>query len=173
MCPSLCSGFRSASSPSQSSALRLMPAPPKGEPTHIPDKALLCPTSPSLLRNATPSLCRLRDISLRPEGVFPSRGGSGGAESPASSPLRCEETSLPKAPLLGELANEVRLRGCTKDGLARPANGSPFGSNDDDRGLRPKQGGVVGAAASKTRVPPKARCGCWVPQPGAGKTVRF
>uniref|UniRef100_UPI0040386E85 hypothetical protein n=1 Tax=Faecalibacterium prausnitzii TaxID=853 RepID=UPI0040386E85 len=30
---------------------------------------------------------------------------------------------------------------------------------------RRKQGGVVGAAASKTRVLPKARCGCWVPQP--------
>ena len=28
-----------------------------------------------------------------------------------------------------------------------------------------KQGAVVGAAASKTRVPPKARSGCWVPQP--------
>ncbi len=38
-------------------------------------------------------------------------------------------------------------------------------SNDDDRRQWRKQGGVVGAAASKTRVPPKARCGCWVPQP--------
>ena len=39
-------------------------------------------------------------------------------------------------------------------------------SNDDDRRQWRKQGGVVGAAASKTRVPPKARSGCWVPQPG-------
>ena len=39
-------------------------------------------------------------------------------------------------------------------------------SNDDDRRQWRKQGGVVGAAASKTQVPPKARCGCWVPQPG-------
>ena len=38
-------------------------------------------------------------------------------------------------------------------------------SNDDDRRQWRKQGGVVGAAASKTRVPPKARSGCWVPQP--------
>ena len=37
-------------------------------------------------------------------------------------------------------------------------------SNDDDRRQWRKQGGVVGAAASKTRVPPKARSGCWVPQ---------
>ena len=40
-------------------------------------------------------------------------------------------------------------------------------SNDDDRRQWRKQGVVVGAAASKTRVPPKARCGCWVPQPGS------
>ena len=38
-------------------------------------------------------------------------------------------------------------------------------SNDDDRRQWRKQGGVVGAAASKTQVPPKARSGCWVPQP--------
>ena len=38
-------------------------------------------------------------------------------------------------------------------------------SNDDDRRQWRKQGGVVGAAASKTHVPSKARCGCWVPQP--------
>ena len=37
--------------------------------------------------------------------------------------------------------------------------------NNCDRRQRRKQGGVVGAAASKTRVPPKARSGCWVPQP--------
>ena len=32
---------------------------------------------------------------------------------------------------------------------------------------RGAQGGVVGAAASKTRVPLKARSGCWEPQPVA------
>ena len=37
--------------------------------------------------------------------------------------------------------------------------------NGDDRRLRRKQGGAVGAAASKTRVPLKARSGFWVPQP--------
>ena len=31
----------------------------------------------SLLRRQLSSLCRLCDISLRPEGVFPSRGASG------------------------------------------------------------------------------------------------
>ena len=39
--------------------------------------------------------------------------------------------------------------------------------NNCDRRQRRKQGAVVGAAASKTRVPPKARSGCWEPQPVA------
>ena len=39
--------------------------------------------------------------------------------------------------------------------------------NNCDRRQRRKQGAAVGAAASKTRVPPKARSGCWVPQPVA------
>ena len=39
--------------------------------------------------------------------------------------------------------------------------------NNCDRRQRRKQGAIVGAAASKTRVPPKARSGCWVPQPVA------
>ena len=43
---------------------------------------------------------------------------------------------------------------------------TPQRNNCDRRQWR-KQGAVVGAAASKTRVPPKARSGCWVPQPVA------
>ena len=39
--------------------------------------------------------------------------------------------------------------------------------NNCDRRQRRKQGAVVGAAASKTQVPSKARSGCWVPQPVA------
>ena len=38
--------------------------------------------------------------------------------------------------------------------------------NGDDRGQWPKQGGAVGAAACKMRVPPKARSRCREPQPG-------
>ena len=37
--------------------------------------------------------------------------------------------------------------------------------NSDDRRQWRKQGGAVGAAVSRTRVPPKARSGRWVPQP--------
>ena len=38
--------------------------------------------------------------------------------------------------------------------------------NSDDRCRRQKQGGAVGAAASRVRVPPKARCSRWEPRPG-------
>ena len=38
--------------------------------------------------------------------------------------------------------------------------------NSDDRCQRQKQGGAVGAAASRMRVPPKARRSRWEPQPG-------
>ena len=38
--------------------------------------------------------------------------------------------------------------------------------NSDDRCQRQKQGGIVGAAASRMRVPPKARCSRWEPRPG-------
>nr|DAH58081.1 MAG TPA: hypothetical protein [Caudoviricetes sp.] len=38
--------------------------------------------------------------------------------------------------------------------------------NGDDRCQRQKQGGAVGAAASRLRVPPKAQSRRWVPQPG-------
>ena len=76
-----------------------------------------------------PSLCRLRDISLRPEGVFPSRGGSGVAESPASSPLHCEEISLPKAPLPGELAGVSPTERLYSDGPSRePQEAPPLGA---------------------------------------------
>ena len=39
-------------------------------------------------------------------------------------------------------------------------------SNSDDRCQRQKQGGAVGAAASRMRVPPKARSSRWEPRPG-------
>ena len=44
--------------------------------------------------------------------------------------------------------------------------------NSDDRRLRRKQGGAVGAAVSRTRVPLKARSGRWVPQPVASSASK-
>ena len=45
--------------------------------------------------------------------------------------------------------------------------------NSDDRRLRRIQGGVVGAAVSRTRVPLKARSGCWAPQPVLAQRLAF
>ena len=45
--------------------------------------------------------------------------------------------------------------------------------NSDDRRLRRIQGGAVGAAVSRTRVPLKARSGRWVPQPVLAKRLAF
>ena len=44
--------------------------------------------------------------------------------------------------------------------------------NSDDRCQRQKQGGAVGAAASRMRVPPKARRSRWEPRPGFLFTLR-
>ena len=43
----------------------------------------------------------------------------------------------------------------------------PLVCNGDDRGQRPKQGGAVGAAACRMRVPLKARSRRREPQPAA------
>ena len=51
---------------------------------------------------------------------------------------------------------------CHAKGTARVDSNS----NSDDRCQRQKQGGAVGAAASRMRVPPKARCSRWEPRPG-------
>ena len=53
-------------------------------------------------------------------------------------------------------------------GVQRTPSDAPQFSkcNGDDRSQRLKQGGAVGAAASKTRAPLKVRSGCWEPQPG-------
>ena len=49
----------------------------------------------------------------------------------------------------------------------------PLVCNGNDRGQRPKQGGAVGAAVSRTRVPPTARSGRWAPQPVLAKRLAF
>ena len=45
--------------------------------------------------------------------------------------------------------------------------------NSDDRRLRRIQGGVVGAAVSRTRVSLKARSGRWAPQPVLAQRLAF
>ena len=45
----------------------------------------------------------------------------------------------------------------------------PLVCNGDDRGQRPKQGGAVGAAACRMRVPPKAQSRRREPQPAVSR----
>ena len=49
--------------------------------------------------------------------------------------------------------------------------GQPLSCNDDDRCLRQKQGGVVGAVASRMQGPLKGRSIRWEPQPVQGRGV--
>ena len=48
----------------------------------------------------------------------------------------------------------------------------PLVCNGDDRGQRPKQGGAVGAAACRMRVPSKARSRRREPQPAASRASK-
>ena len=48
----------------------------------------------------------------------------------------------------------------------------PLVCNGDDRGQRPKQGGAVGAAACRMRVPRKARSRRREPQPAASRASK-
>lgn len=60
-------------------------------------------------------------------------------------------------------ASALRFLFCNKAKLIERVDSN---SNSDDRCQRQKQGGAVGAAASRMRVPPKARCSRWEPRPG-------
>ena len=88
---------------------------------------------------------------------------AGNIRSPALSQKAALHLSFPitTPPVKKEQRNARRCSAAPKSKILFPLT---MPSNDDRRQWR-KQGGVVGAAASKTRVPPKARCGCWVPQP--------
>ena len=96
---------------------------------------------------------------------------------------RCDSIALTKSlPIAAPAALSCRacpLRHCfamppplPRGGLGSPrkvngfARGSPTRGNGDDRRQWRKQGGAVGAAASKTQA---ERGGCWEPQPGLGE----
>ena len=92
---------------------------------------------------------------------------AGNIRSPALSQKAALHLPFPitTPPVKKEQRNARRRSAAPKSKILFPLT---MPSNDDDRRQWRKQGGVVGAAASKTRVPPKARCGCWVPQPVSG-----
>ena len=89
---------------------------------------------------------------------------AGNIRSPALSQKAALHLPFPitTPPVKKEQRNARRRSAAPKSKILFPLT---MPSNDDDRRQWRKQGGVVGAAASKTQVPPKARCGCWVPQP--------
>ena len=77
-----------------------------------------------------------------------------------------DSSSVRGAPGKHRLSGDSRARSFAPQwppsGQRRPdrhANGSPFGSNGDDRRQRRKQGGVVGAAASRMRAAAKQTLG--------------
>ena len=66
------------------------------------------------------------------------------------------------------------LRGAAAAAAEGPSNRrSEKKCNGDDRRQRRIQGGAVGAAVSRTRVPLKARSGRWAPQPVLAKRLAF
>ena len=70
---------------------------------------LLCTTSPSRLRRATILPLSLRDISLRPEGVFPDKGRlCGGEVLSQHRVLLRNEISLSMAPLFRGAVERMR-----------------------------------------------------------------
>ena len=81
--------------------------------------------------------------------------------------LRCATAHVRRLPRRGEPDAHLNNAQASRARRSRVSDAPQFSKcNGDDRRLRRKQGGAVGAAASKTRVPPKARSGCWEPQPG-------
>ncbi len=90
-------------------------------------------------------------------------------ERSSTSPSRLTPCHLPGS------TSPSLLRNATSPTEGRPwhsgklllfARGSPTRGNGDDRRQWRKQGGAVGAAASKTQA---ERGGCWEPQPGLGE----
>ena len=84
----------------------------------------------------------------------------------ARSAVSNQPSGLLLSPRVPRVRNVYRGCGC----LSANAQGrfllDPYGNrNNDDRCQRQKQGGVVGAAASRMHGPSKGRCRRWVPQP--------
>ena len=80
---------------------------------------------------------------------------------------RCATAHVRRLPRRGEPDAHLNNAQASRARRSRVSDAPQFSKcNGDDRSQRLKQGGAVGAAASKTRAPLKVRSGCWVPQPG-------
>ena len=103
--------------------------------------------SPSAVHNRSPGCGSQR--------LFRYRSYPAGRSPNSSSLFPPLAAVVAVAPGRGASGEEARLSGMPRPPLDR--------SNGDDRRQRRKQGGAVGAAASKAQA---KRSGCWVPQPG-------
>ena len=82
------------------------------------------------------------------------------------------------SPIYGSAEDFTSLLDVTVSREVTPAAKQRIGEtrkkcNSDDRRLRRIQGGAVGAAVSRTRVPLKARSGRWAPQPVLAQRLAF
>ena len=82
------------------------------------------------------------------------------------------------SPIYGSAEDFTSLLDVTVSREVTPAAEQQIGEvrkmcNSDDRRLRRIQGGAVGAAVSRTRVPLKARSGRWAPQPVLAQRLAF
>ena len=103
-------------------------------------------------------------MGLRPAGCAcrPRHDAAAGSRDPGSFSARLA-TSTRAHQKTATYASTLRFLFCNKAKLIGRVDSN---SNSDDRCQRQKQGGAVGAAASRMRVPPKARCSRWEPRPG-------
>ena len=82
------------------------------------------------------------------------------------------------SPIYGSAEDFTFLLNVTVSREVTPAAKQQIGEtrkkcNSNDRRLRRIQGGAVGAAVSRTRVPLKARSGRWAPQPVLAQRLAF
>ena len=119
----------------------------------------------SILLNIVRNICPLVKRKTLPAEHFvqknKNRSGYGGHTPQSKAEGLCFSSAYRDAPLVQRQGGVFRL---PPPYLWTPPTPQ---RNNCDRRQRRKQGAAVGAAASKTRVPPKARSGCWVPQPVA------
>ena len=146
----------------------------------------LLPLGGAVARSAAEGVIWVRTPSVKPCRAchLPHKGGFGSA---VKFPSRPQSLRVRLLPLGGAVAQ--RLRGfqsaehkksfseatwifCMEPNSFGVTRGEqPLVCNGDDRGQRPKQGGAVGAAACRMRVPRKARSRRREPQPAASKVA--
>ena len=123
----------------------------------------------------------LREVASAAVGLRPKRSGNRcfyGTRSPAGSCRAATEGPFKSAEAENTVKRSSRRTGVNLQyfrveptSLGSERGEQPLFCNDDDRCLRQKQGGVVGAVASRMQGPLKGRSIRWEPQPVQGRGV--